>query len=148
LALEVVLANGEVIRTGSRSVKQSAGYDLTHLIVGSEGTLGLVTEATLKLAPLPEHFSAVLATFGSTAVAAQVVYQLIGSGLGPAALELLDAAAISYMNRAEGIHLPVAPTLLMEFHGATAATLQTELQLVEEICAGSDATHRHGASRR
>lgn len=141
LALEVVLANGEVIRTGSRSVKQSAGYDLTHLIIGSEGTLGLVTEATLKLAPLPEHFSAVLATFGSTAVAAAVVYQIIGSGLGPAALELLDAAAITYMNQDESINLPIAPTLLMEFHGPTAETLQSELQLVQEICVDGGATH-------
>ncbi len=141
LALEVVLANGEIIRTGSRSVKQSAGYDLTHLIIGSEGTLALVTEATLKLAPLPEHFSAVLATFESTAVAAAAVYQIIGSGLGPAALELLDAAAVSYMNMDESINLPVAPTLLMEFHGATAETLQTELRLVQEICLDGGAAH-------
>lgn len=141
LALEVVLANGDIIRTGSRSVKQSAGYDLTHLIIGSEGTLGLVTEATLKLAPLPEHFSAVLATFSSTAVAAAAVYHIIGSGLGPAALELLDAAAITYMNLDETINLPVAPTLLMEFHGPTAETLQTELALVQEICTDGGAAH-------
>lgn len=141
LALEVVLANGDIIRTGSRSVKQSAGYDLTHLIIGSEGTLGLVTEATLKLAPLPEHFSAVLATFSSTAVAAAAVYHIIGSGLGPAALELLDAAAITYMNMDESMNLPVAPTLLMEFHGPTAETLQSELALVQEICTDGGATH-------
>ncbi|NJN54199.1 MAG: FAD-binding protein [Anaerolineae bacterium] len=140
LALEVVLANGEVIRTGSRSVKQSAGYDLTHLIVGSEGTLGLVTEATLKLVPLPEHFSAVLATFDNTAVAAETVYHIMASGLAPAALELLDAAAITYMNQDEAIHLPVAPTLLMEFHGPTADTLHTEMRLVQEICAECGAT--------
>jgi D-lactate dehydrogenase (cytochrome) len=140
LALEVVLANGEVIRTGSRSVKQSAGYDLTHLIIGSEGTLGLVTEATLKLAPLPEHFSAVLATFGSTAVAAEAVYHIMGAGLGPAALELLDTAAVAYMNQDPAIHLPEAPTLLMEFHGSTPETLQTELALVRAICADCQAT--------
>jgi D-lactate dehydrogenase (cytochrome) len=141
LALEVVLANGRIIRTGSRSLKQSAGYDLTHLIIGSEGTLGLVTEATLKLAPVPEHFSAVLASFSSTATAAEAVFTIIGSGLGPAALELLDAAAITYMNRDEQINLPVAPTLLMEFHGATAETLQTELHLVETLC------HECGSTR-
>lgn len=140
LALEVVLANGDVIRTGSRSLKQSAGYDLTHLIIGSEGTLGLVTEATLKLAPLPEHFSAVLATFASTAVAAGAVFDIIGSGLNPAALELLDAAAITYMNRDGSIDLPVAPTLLMEFHGPTAETLHTELRLVQAICDDAGAT--------
>ncbi len=140
LALEVVLANGKVIRTGSRSVKQSAGYDLTHLIVGSEGTLGLVTEATLKLTPLPEHFSAVLATFSHTAKAAEAVFSIIGAGLGPAALELLDAAAVTYMNQDSTINLPVAPTLLMEFHGATAEALHTELALVRDVCADCGAT--------
>ena len=141
LALEVVLANGEIIHTGSRSVKQSAGYDLTHLIIGSEGTLGLVTEATLKLAPLPEHFSAVLATFATTAAAADAVFGVIGSGLNPAALELLDAATITYMNMEEGIDLPVAPTLLMEFHGASELTQTAELQMVQEICQECGLTH-------
>lgn len=141
LALEVVLANGEVIRTGSRSIKQSAGYDLTHLLIGSEGTLGLVTEATLKLAPLPEHFSAVLATFATTAAAAEAVFGVIGSGLNPAALELLDAVTITYMNMEEGIDLPIAPTLLMEFHGASAVTLTAELEMVQEICRECGMTH-------
>ena len=141
LALEVVLANGEVIRTGSRSIKQSAGYDLTHLLIGSEGTLGLVTEATLKLAPLPEHFSAVLATFATTTAAAEAVFGVIGSGLNPAALELLDAATITYMNMGEGIDLPIAPTLLMEFHGASVATLTAELQMVQTICQECGMTH-------
>lgn len=141
LALEVILANGEVVRTDSRSVKQSAGYDLTHLIVGSEGTLGLVTEATLKLAPLPEHFSAVLATFATTVSAAEAVFAVIGSGLNPAALELLDAQTITYLNREDGLDLPVTPTLLMEFHGASEATLTAELQLVQEICAETGMTH-------
>ncbi len=134
LALEVVLSSGEIVRTGSRSVKQSAGYDLTHLIIGSEGTLGLVTEATLKLAPLPEHFSAVLASFETTAAAAAAVFGIIGSGLNPAALELLDAATMRYMNMEDGIDLPVAPTLLMEFHGASNVTLTAELEMVQEIC--------------
>jgi D-lactate dehydrogenase (cytochrome) len=134
LALEVVLANGEVIRTGSRSLKQSAGYDLTHLITGSEGTLGLITEATLKLHPLPEHFSAVVASFLTTPAAADAVYGVIGSGLNPAALELLDGVAISYMNRLETIDLPAVPTLLMEFHGATEQAIRAELELVHEIC--------------
>ena len=134
LALELVLPNGEIIRTGSRSIKQSAGYDLTHLIVGSEGTLALVTEATLKLSPLPEHFSAVLATFETTEAAADAVFGVIGSGVGPAALELLDAEAVRFMNT-RVTDLPVKPTLLMEFHGATEASLLAELELVEEICA-------------
>lgn len=133
LALEVVLANGEVIRTGSRSVKQSAGYDLTHLFTGSEGTLGLITEATLKLHPLPEHFSAVVASFENTLNAADAVYAVIGSGLNPAALELLDAASVRFMNT-RVTSLPEKPTLLMEFHGASQAAIESELVLVREVC--------------
>lgn len=134
LALEVVLANGEVVRTGSRSVKQSAGYDLTRLFVGSEGTLGIVTQATLKLAPLPEHFSAVTAAFSTVNEAAQVVFNIIGMGLEPTALELLDAAAVEMLNAEEGINLAVAPNLFMEFSGASEASLNQEMELVEEIC--------------
>lgn len=149
LSLEVVLASGEIIRTGSRSVKQSAGYDLTHLFTGSEGTLGLVTEATLKLAPLPEHFSAVLATFPTTDAAAEAVYGIIGSGLNPAALELLDANTIEYFNLEEDVKLPVAPTLLMEYHGASDTSLREEMRLAEEICNESGAeTFEAGVGRK
>lgn len=134
LALEVVLANGEVLRTGSRSVKQSAGYDLTHLFVGSEGTLGLVTEATLKLAPLPEHFSAVIAVFPTVETAAEVVFNIMGSGLEPTALELLNPAAITILNTEPDLELVVGPNLFMEFSGASEASLAEELHLVEAIC--------------
>jgi D-lactate dehydrogenase (cytochrome) len=134
LALEVVLANGEVIRTGSRSIKQSAGYDLTHLFVGSEGTLGLICEATLRLAPLPEHVSAVVASFASTEAAAQAVYAIMGSGLNPAALELVDTPTVIALNAAEQLDLPVAPNLFLEFHGASEATLAVELELVQQLC--------------
>ncbi len=137
LALEVVLANGDVIRTGSRSIKQAAGYDLTHLFVGSEGTLGLVTEATLKLAPLPEHFSAVVTSFATTEEAAEAVFNIIGTGLSPAALELVDTATVAAINGAGEFDLPVAPNLFIEFHGATEATLETELKLVRAVCAES-----------
>ena len=137
LALEVVLANGDVIRTGCRSVKQSAGYDLTHLFIGSEGTLGLITEATLKLAPLPEHFSAVTTSFPTTEAAAQAVFSIMGSGLNPAALELLDAATIAAINSTGKFDLPVAPNLFLEFHGASEATLAVELELVKGICAAA-----------
>ncbi len=134
LALEVVLANGEIIRTGSRSIKQSAGYDLTHLFTGSEGTLGLITEATLRLHPLPEHFSAVVASFGNTPDAADAVYGIIGSGITPAACELLDANAVRYMNTLETVNLPEKPTLLLEFHGASIATIEAELAIVRDVC--------------
>lgn len=141
MALEVVLANGAIIRTGSRSIKQSAGYDLTHLFTGSEGTLGLITEATLKLHPLPEHFSAVLATFETTPDAAEAVYGVIGSGLNPAAIELLDAESVRYMNTLDSINMPEKPTLLMEFHGASAATINAELDIVREVCKECGSTH-------
>ena len=140
LALEVVLANGEIIRTGSRSVKQSAGYDLTHIFTGSEGTLGLITQATLKLHPLPEHFSAALATFNSTAEAAEAVYGIMGSGLNPAAIELLDGEAIGFMNMIDNINLPEMPTLLMEYHGASEETIAAELKIVKEVCNECGAT--------
>jgi len=123
-----------VISTGSDSVKQSAGSDLTNLFVGSEGTLGLISEATLKLAPLPEHFSAVVSSFATTADAAQAVFGIMGAGLNPAALELLDAPCIGVINLAEGFDWQVAPTLFLEFHGASEASLQVELELVKEIC--------------
>lgn len=140
LALEVVLANGDIVRTGSRSIKQSAGYDLTHLFTGSEGTLGLITKATLKLHPLPEHFSAVVASFETTPDAAESVFGIIGSGLNPAALELLDKEAVRYMNTLETVDLPEKPTLIMEFHGASHATITAELEIVKEVCEDNGCT--------
>ncbi len=141
LALEVVLANGEVLRTGSRSVKQSAGYDLTHLFVGSEGTLGIVTEATLKLHPLPEHFSAVTAAFPTVETAAEVVFNIMGSGLEPTALEILNTQAITILNSEPDFDMPVAPTLFMEFSRASETSLAEELALVEAICAEHGCQH-------
>lgn len=134
LALEVVLASGDVIRTGSRSVKQASGYDLTHLFVGSEGTLGIVTEATLKLAPLPAHFSAAVAAFPAVADAAQAVFHIIGAGLEPSALELLDVTAVEMIRDEEGVDLGLAPYLFMEFDGPSEATLRETLTLVEATC--------------
>ena len=134
LALEIVLASGEVLRTGSRSVKQSAGYDLTHLFLGSEGTLGLVTEATLRLAPLPEYVSAAIASFPSTEAAAQAVFEIMGAGLSPAALELVNTAAVMAINQAEQFGLVEAPNLFLEFHGASEASLTDVLRMAEMIC--------------
>ena len=134
LALEVVLADGRIIRTGSRSVKQSSGYDLTHLFVGSEGTLGVVTEATLKLAPIPAHLSAAVATFPSIEAAAETVFEIIGAGLEPSALELLDATAIRVINTDPHIDFPERPALFMEFSASNEAALNETLALVQEIC--------------
>ena len=134
LALEVVLADGRVVRTGSRSIKQSAGYDLTHLFVGSEGTLGLITEATIQLAPIPEHSSAALVAFNKVAEAADAVYGIIGYGLLPTATELMDLAAMRYINTIPGIDLPELPHLFIEFDAASPVSLASDLALVEEIC--------------
>ncbi len=134
LALQIVLANGDVIRTGSRSVKQSAGYDLTHLFVGSEGTLGLITAATLKLAPLPEYFSAATVAFPDVTAAAQTVFEIIASGLEPTALELLDETSVEIINTEPGIQLEPGPTLFLEFSGASEVSLGETLELAETIC--------------
>lgn len=134
LRLEVILASGEIIRTGTRAVKSSSGYDLVHLFIGSEGTLGVVTEATLQLAPLPDKFSAAIASFPSLEGATQAVSCIMGSGIVPAALEFLDPVTVRTLNASGDIKLPEQPTLMMEFHSATDAGLAEELAVVEEIC--------------
>ena len=135
LALEVVLADGTLIQTGSRSTKQSSGYDLTHFFVGSEGTLGVITKATLQLAPIPEHFSAAIAAFPEVENAAEAVFRIVAHGLEPAALEILDTHCVRLLNREEQMGLPEMPTLLMEFTGATQTELHEKLKLVDEIAA-------------
>jgi D-lactate dehydrogenase (cytochrome) len=134
LRLQVALADGRLIQVGSRSVKQASGYDLLHLFVGSEGTLGVITEATLKLWPIPELMSAVVASFETVAAAVETVVQVRGSGLEPAALEFIDATHARLLSQAEGVDLGDRPALFMEFHAAHQATLQMGLDAVREIC--------------
>lgn len=141
VALEVVLADGRVIRCGTHAHKSASGYDLVHLFTGSEGTLGIVTEATLKLAPRPDQFSAGVAAFGTVDETAQAVYEIIASGLSPAALELLDTNMVQLLNQEEKVGLPDSPVLFIEFHAATLAALEEELRLVEEICSDNGCTH-------
>ena len=135
LGLEVVLAGGRIIHCGTHAHKSSSGYDLVHLFTGSEGTLGIVTEATLKLWPLPDQFSAGVAAFDSVDAAAHAVYEIMGSGLSPAALELLDTNMVTLLNVEENVGLPESPILFMEFHAATQAALEEEIKLVQVICA-------------
>ena len=135
LKMQVALADGRLISVGSRSVKQASGYDLLHLFVGSEGTLGIITEATLKLVPVPMYMSAVVAHFPTIAAAVETVVAVRGSGLDPAALELIDAAHAKMLRETEGVPLKDYPTLFMEFHSALPATLEAGLQSVREICA-------------
>lgn len=140
LKMQVALADGRLIEVGSRSIKQSSGYDLLHLFVGSEGTLGVITQATLKLVPIPQYMSAVLAAFPSIEAAVETVVAVRGSGLDPAALELIDATHAAMLREADGIDLDIAPTLFMEFHAAHEATLQFGLETVKEICDEMGAT--------
>ncbi|UCH21397.1 MAG: FAD-binding oxidoreductase [Deltaproteobacteria bacterium] len=134
LRLTVVLASGEIIETGTRAAKSSSGYDLIHIFVGSEGTLGLVVAATLRLVGLPEEFSAAVVTFPSVETASTAVYQVMRAGLAPAALELLGPECVELINREESLSLAVLPTLFMEFHGPTQNQLTDVLELAREIC--------------
>ena len=134
LALTVVTASGEVMRTGTRARKSSAGYDMTRLFVGSEGTLGVMTEITLKLFPLPQAVSAAVCHFPDIASAVNTTIQIIQMGVPIARCELLDANAIRAVNRAEKMTLREAPMLLMEFHGSEAS-VQEQAETVQEIAA-------------
>jgi D-lactate dehydrogenase (cytochrome) len=120
LGLTVVTAPGEVIHTGTRAKKSSAGYDLTRLFVGSEGTLGVMTEVTLKLYPLPEAVSAAICHFPSIDAAVQTTIQIIQMGVPIARCELLDVNAIRAVNKHSKMTMREAPMLLMEFHGSEA----------------------------
>lgn len=134
LKLQVVLASGEIIRTGTRASKTSSGYDLVHLFTGSEGTLGVITEAILRLDPLPDKFSTVIAAFSGVDGATRAVTSIMGSGLLLAALEFLGPATVQALNASRQFTLPEHPILLMEFHSVTGAGLKDELALVEQLC--------------
>jgi D-lactate dehydrogenase (cytochrome) len=121
LALEVVTASGEVIRTGTRAKKSAAGYDLTRLMVGSEGTLGIMTEITLKLYPLPEAISAAICSFPSIEAAVRTTIQIIQMGIPIARVELIDAHTVRMVNAYAKLTLLEEPLLLMEFHGSPAS---------------------------
>lgn len=134
LKMEVALADGRLIQVGSRSVKQASGYDLLHLFVGSEGTLGIITQATLKLVPVPMLMSAVVAAFPTVEAAIEAVVAVRGSGLDPAALEFVDAAHCRMLRETDGVQLADSPTLFMEFHAAHDSTLRAGLETVQSIC--------------
>ncbi|WP_323765288.1 FAD-binding oxidoreductase [Marinovum sp.] len=131
LALEVVLADGRVIRTGTRARKSSAGFDLTALMVGSEGTLGLITELTLRLHGQPEAISAGVCAFPDMAAAVAAVTDTIQMGLPMARIEFVDAASAAAVNAYAGMSLPLLPHLLLEFHGSEAAVAEQAQQFGE-----------------
>jgi D-lactate dehydrogenase (cytochrome) len=140
MRLTAALPGGQVIHTGCRAPKSSSGYDLTRLFVGSEGTLGIAVEATLRLTGLPAHHLAATVTFDRLEQASQAVAVLIGSGLTPAALELLPPALIRLMNREKHLGLVETPTLFYEFHGISPEMLAAVGALAEELCADCGAT--------
>lgn len=132
LGLTVVTATGELMRTGTRAKKSSAGYDLTRLFVGSEGTLGVMTEVTLRLYPLPEAVSAAICHFPDIGAAVRTAIQVIQMGVPIARCELLDAHAIRAVNAHSKLGLREAPMLLMEFHGS-AAGVQEQAETVQAL---------------
>jgi D-lactate dehydrogenase (cytochrome) len=134
LSMGVVLPSGKVIRVGTNAIKTSSGYDLCRLFVGSEGTLGVITEVTLRLIGLPAEFMAAVAQFNTIREATESVFHIMRSGLSPAALELLDAATVQVVNQFKKLSLEERPTLFIEFHGSSAAGLREELEMVKEIC--------------
>lgn len=132
LATTTVLADGRILRTGGRARKSSAGYDLTRLLVGSEGTLGIIAELTVRLHPIPEAISAAVCTFPSIDAAVQTVIHTIQLGVPVARIELLDALSLSAINKFSKTTLNEAPTLFFEFHG-TPASVEEQAQTVQAI---------------
>ena len=134
LALEAVMADGTVIRTGSRAKKSSAGYDLTRLLIGSEGTLGLITELTVKLHGIPEMIAGGICSFPSIEAACNAVIASIQYGIPVARIELLDAVQVRACNRYSGLSLPEETLLLLEFHG-TENSVREQSEIFGEIAA-------------
>jgi len=132
LSLSVALADGRIIRTARRARKSAAGYDLTRLFVGSEGTLGVITEITLRLYGIPEAMSAAVASFPDLESAVNTVILTIQSGIPVARIELLDDVQMDAVNKYSGLDYPVQPTLFFEFHGSQAGVAE-QAEMVEEI---------------
>ena len=139
LALKVVTAAGDVMRTGTRAKKSSAGYDLTRLLVGSEGTLGIITEVTVKLYPLPEAISAAICSFPSIEAAVRSTIQIIQLGIPIARVELIDGNTVRMVNAHSKLSLREEPLLLMEFHGSPTG-VKEQAEAVQEIATGFGGT--------
>jgi D-lactate dehydrogenase (cytochrome) len=133
IGLRVVLADGRAISTGGRARKSSAGYDLTRLFVGSEGTLGILTEVTVRLQPRPEAVAAAVCHFANIDAAVRTVISTIQLAIPVARAELLDAVQMGAVNRFSKLDRPEAPTLFFEFHGASDREVDEQAQTVEEI---------------
>ncbi len=139
LGLTVVLADGRIIRTGGRARKSSSGYDLTRLFVGSEGTLGVITEVTLRLVGRPEAVASAVCPFTTMAGAAATVITTIQLGIPVARIEIIDEVQLELVNRYSKTSYPVAPTLFFEFHGISQRAVDEQARAVEDIAS------EHGA---
>ena len=139
LALEAVLADGRVIRTGSRAAKTSAGYDLTGLLVGSEGTLAVITELTLRLHAIPEHAVALRIAFPDIESACRTAAAVVAAGAGVTRVELMDAWMVAAVNAYSGTSYPEGPCLLVEATGGEES-VRADLELVQAIALGEGAT--------
>ncbi|OYZ39340.1 MAG: FAD-binding oxidoreductase [Novosphingobium sp. 16-62-11] len=136
LGLEVVTAQGKVIRTGRRAKKSAAGYDLTRLYIGSEGTLGVITGITLRLSPVPEAILAATCSFETLAGAVETVVQAFHCSVPMARIELLDAMQVRAVNLRSRLGLPEAPTLFFEFHGSAAGVAE-QVETVKALAAAN-----------
>lgn len=134
LGLTVVLADGRIVRTAGRARKSSAGYDLTRLFVGSEGTLGIITEVTVRLAGVPEAIAAAVCSFDSLAGAVDTVIRTIQLGVPVARIELLDDVQMDAVNRYSGLAYPVKDTLFLEFHGSPTS-VREDAEQVQQLAA-------------
>ena len=146
LGLTVVLADGRVIHTGGRARKSASGYDLTRLFVGSEGTIGIITELTLRLYGLPEAVSAATCPFETLEGAVQTVMTTIQLGIPVARIELLDETQIEASNRYSRVNYPVKPTLFFEFHGTSADAVAEHVKAVQEIAVENGGPDFHWAT--
>lgn len=146
LGLTVVLADGSVIRTGGRARKSSAGYDLTRLFVGSEGTLGIITEITLRLAGIPETIAAAVCAFPTLGGAVATVIATIQAGVPVARVEFLDARAIEAVNAHSRLDMALLPTLFFEFHGSPASVAE-QVEIVEALASERGGGRFEWASR-
>ena len=146
LSLEVVMADGRVIRTARRSKKSAAGYDLTRLFIGSEGTLGVITEVTVKLYGIPEAISSAVCAFPTMENAVNTVIETIQSGIPVARIELLDDVQMDACNRYSGLDYPCQPTLFFEFHGTDNGVVE-QVEQVQAIAAEYGASAFKWASK-
>lgn len=140
LKLKVIMPNGKTIQTGSRAIKSSAGYDLTRLFVGSAGTLGIITEITLRLYPLPEAATAAICSFPDISSAVQTVIEAKQMGIIFSRCEFMDSNAVRAVNQADHAGLPVSPLLIMEFTGSPSA-VEEQAQMMADLVAEHGCTN-------